>query len=74
MARIYPREKNFFGAFRAARLDCFVATAPRDDGARLSLNSPRHCERSEAIQQPRNARQLVSGGPADCRRRTRNLD
>jgi hypothetical protein len=31
-------------------LDCFVASAPRNDGERLPPSSPRHCERSEAIQ------------------------
>ena len=33
-------------------LDCFVARAPRNDGERFPPSSPRHCERSEAIQGP----------------------
>jgi hypothetical protein len=33
-----------------ARLDCFVASAPRNDGVRFPLTSPRHCEHREAIQ------------------------
>src|SRR5947207_9743414 len=32
-------------------LDCFVARAPRNDGEGFALSSPRHCERSEAIQE-----------------------
>src|SRR5882757_6042472 len=31
----------------AEELDCFVARAPRNDGERFLLSSPRHCERSE---------------------------
>ena len=31
-------------------LDCFVASAPRNDEARFPPISPRHCERSKAIQ------------------------
>src|SRR3954468_10461312 len=38
----------------ARSLDCFVARAPRNDGVRFPLTSPRHCERSEAIQAPRS--------------------
>jgi hypothetical protein len=53
-------QSAFFRAFRAERLDCFVARAPRNDGERFALNSPRHCERSEAIQEPRDERQFAS--------------
>src|SRR4051812_4870809 len=34
-------------------LDCHVASAPRNDGERFPPTSPRHCERSAAIQKPR---------------------
>src|SRR5256885_1610878 len=36
-------------------LDCFVARAPRNDGERTAETSPRHCERSEAIQGPQES-------------------
>jgi hypothetical protein len=32
------------------RLDCVVASAPRNDGVEFPPAYPRHCERSEAIQ------------------------
>jgi hypothetical protein len=32
------------------KLDCFVARAPRNDVESSAPTSPRHCERSEAIQ------------------------
>jgi hypothetical protein len=47
-------------AFRAGRLDCFVARAPRNDGVKFALNYPRHCERSEGIQEQRDKRQFVN--------------
>jgi hypothetical protein len=41
------------GGATRKELDCFVASAPRNDGAKFPPASQRHCERSEAIQEPR---------------------
>src|SRR5438034_1103494 len=42
--------KTWLAKAAQEELDCFVARAPRHDGARFPPTSPRHCERSEAIQ------------------------
>src|SRR5213078_4776412 len=53
-------ESSFFRASYAERLDCRGARAPRNDGERAALNSPRHCERSAAIQEPRKQAHVSS--------------
>src|SRR5947207_11939674 len=53
-------ESSFFRASYAERLDCRGARAPRNDGERSALNSPRHCERSAAIQEPRKQAHVSS--------------
>jgi hypothetical protein len=49
---------------RAKALDCFGARAPRNDGVRFPPSSQRHCERSEAIQEPQNGRSFHPPGSA----------
>src|SRR5947207_2092234 len=53
-------ESSYFRASYAERLDCRGARAPRNDGERSALNSPRHCERSAAIQEPRKQAHVSS--------------
>src|SRR5216110_1833974 len=53
-------ESSYFLASYAERLDCRGARAPRNDGERSALNSPRHCERSAAIQEPRKQAHVSS--------------
>src|SRR5438477_6952182 len=55
-----------FRAFHAGRLDCRGASAPRNDGERFPPSSPRHCERSEAIQGPREKCQFHPRGSAEA--------
>src|SRR5712664_1040467 len=50
-ARMHERKNWIASAFALrASADAVVARAPRNDGVRLSQNSPRHCERRETIQ------------------------
>src|SRR5204862_8273832 len=67
-------ESSFFRASYAERLDCRGARAPRNDGERSALSSPRHCERSAAIQEPPNERVFHQGGrpKADAKLAMRN--
>jgi hypothetical protein len=67
--RTLRHSKGLVLAFRAEGLDCFVARAPRNDGERLAQNSPRHCERSEAIQEPRKRRRFVGYAGWDSTRK-----
>src|SRR5437762_6515646 len=56
---------------RAGRLDCRGARAPRNDGERFALNSPRHCERSAAIQESRKRALVHLRGSRQGRYQTR---
>ena len=53
-------DQMLLACIRAARLDCFGARAPRNDGERMPEISPRHCERSAAIQEPRKQAHVSS--------------
>src|SRR5881394_60108 len=62
---------SFVRAFCAERLDCHGARAPRNDGERFALNSPRHCERSAAIQESRKRALVHLRGSRQGRYQTR---
>src|SRR6202035_3918946 len=84
-AMCWQRDRGLSPSLRAKRsnpesnkqeLDCFVAKAPRNDVARFPPASPRHCERSEAIQKATSKDWIASSHPPSPEgglRRTREL-
>jgi hypothetical protein len=60
LLRTRSSQSTFLRAPYAETLDCFVARAPRNDGAKSPPPFPRHCERSEAIQEPRSKDWIAS--------------